>query len=59
MDIFFASSIVLAICLTDPCTSGCAMSVEQAGVPEEIPWEQRIRWEEVEHRGKRIAVLEM
>ena len=26
---------------------------------EEIPWEQRIQWEELEHRGKRIAVLEM
>lgn len=26
---------------------------------EETPWEQRIQWEEVEHRGKQIKVLEM
>lgn len=26
---------------------------------EEIPWEERIKWEEVTHKGKRITVLEM
>jgi len=26
---------------------------------EEIPWEQRIKWEDVTHQGKRVTVLEM
>jgi hypothetical protein len=26
---------------------------------EELPWEQRIKWEEVTHRGKQITVVEM